>query len=575
MSQRGPTTRSPGGPEPHDPSSQPSLGATIRAWRRARDMTQQELAAAVRLGERSASVISAIERSGATTMSSQRLARFARALGVAPAALLAGELPPGAERVVGAADQTTAADPALDTVRRLLRLAAGDAGGRTRPPALDVMPPAKPILLMGTENVLNTAIALVASAVATGVTTDHDRRIMLTFQSASDIFDPSTQPYNPPYDMRHALREVLSSGWQVIHLLPRTRVAASAFSVVAYLLEVGGGHGDRYVPVYMPADYQPDVAYEYVVVPGKGILRLNAPRPDRGELYLPGQSQYLSLLSRFVQLRDQGDEMLQVYPPTSPAFTLALEDIDAHQANRCLFNDGVSQALVPMEVHRTRRAQLLVRAAAHGMPEAALRQLADDTLVIVESRETRQRRLRRQLDARECVIYDLYTRSGIERLARLGRPSRDDCFATLGADPFDDQQRINVLDNIIAHLGTYGSIHHIGLLDDRRLHWSELQTVWLVKEGYRVVLATWNANSASDSAPEHDEQFDIVIPDAEIAKAFYRYFMEALWNRLPIEKDPDVMVRWLRGQIRGIRRRAHHAAGTPSDLATVPGGVPR
>src|SRR5579863_1130744 len=76
------------------PDEHPSLGATIRAWRLYRGMSQPQLAAALALSGQSASAISALERSTQARMSARRLERFATALDVAPETLARGELPP-------------------------------------------------------------------------------------------------------------------------------------------------------------------------------------------------------------------------------------------------------------------------------------------------------------------------------------------------------------------------------------------------------------------------------------------------------------------------------------------------
>jgi hypothetical protein len=398
------------------------------------------------------------------------------------------------------------------------------------------------------ESVNSTAIQLVES-----VNRDPGEpapEVLMTLFADEDIFGKWRDEW------WRALRTCLERGWHIVHLVPRSKDSTRALTVVRYLIALLGGYRGRYVPVYLPAFYLPPAAKEYIIVPDRGALEISLPDSKQGSseatefslragLLLPGTSHYEDILARYRDLREGSVDVLQVYPRTSK-FTLATERAEKLPADRVLALDGVSEIFIPHAVHQERGEQAIQRGEA--TPE--------EVKTIVESRQRRLEALQNQLEQKKCRVWDLRLKKALKRLAIDGIPSLDDSFTRLGAEPLDFDQRIAVFKHVIHHIEKYYPQHTIGLVEESDLL-AQWPSVWLVKQGHTVLLETWYRNESGTR-----EQADIEVQDPQLAQAFFRFFFEYYWNRLPILKEKEELIRWLSNRIEDVRRRRRKAART-------------
>lgn len=338
--------------------------------------------------------------------------------------------------------------------------------------------------------------------------------------SETDLFGPNAQLYEM---WVNAVRGALRRGWRVGHIMPLPATEDEAMAIVEHLILKLVGFNGRYELYFLTAPARPGTPPEYLLVPEYAGVEFTA--PDAPSWLAPGSERFAALTAEWDRASaDSGQQSRRVLHlvdrfPTASSYTFfkRIAQAEANHSVRCMLMHGLSDVLVPIEIHQDRATR------ARGVGGTAIQ--IDN---ILRQKEARVPHFQDQL--KQGYIWDACSREGILRFVRDGTISSTDInHMPPGTPSLTEKERRATLDNLIRLLRSHRHRFHLCVLDDEHPAdhtWQRAQ--WMVKAGDRVLIET-----CSDGGDAGRMQKDIEIEESIMVQGFLRYFRSAIWNRTP------------------------------------------
>lgn len=342
--------------------------------------------------------------------------------------------------------------------------------------------------------------------------------IVVTFQGEADLFELATDSIRRSW--HRALREATWRGWKIVHLIRQSPDQERTMRVVESLIRMHGISAGLYSPRYYSDSDDTVPASDFVVVPHRGILELTRPPSDRyvdhAELHKSG-NRFDELLQHVRHVRDQCLPLTRPFHALSVEFSSAITDVDAHQSDRYLILNGLSDLTVPVELHRARERYLLDTF----VDDVALKR---QVTAITANRVLREQNFKRLVHHHR--FRDMCPKRAIRSYVQSGEYAPDDWFHTMGCEPFGPDDIRSHLEHLIDRLRTYDN-YELGLIEDEPIIDAfEYRTFRLVKSGHAVLLECEAA-----TAEGVREEVDLQITEQEVVNGFFQH-AENLWHDL-------------------------------------------
>jgi transcriptional regulator with XRE-family HTH domain len=354
-----------------------------------------------------------------------------------------------------------------------------------------------------------------------------------------------------------AVRLVLQKGWNIQRLWMLDHDDQTTVpSLVADLLDLLGYKG-RYQPCYIYSNqerYLPWARLDLLVVPKVAGLVLtrtgHQPYPDTA-FFFQGDIALEEIERQMHFQRGQAFDLLKVYAHPRRGnlpFDNAITEAEEIGGDRCLFKDGLSVLHIPLDVVSGRAR----KPVEYEVDQDTLEQLYLN----------RQRRLEAFRHHREIYTFrDICPKATLELLVKKGiRP--EDAFLE-GMDgkqnSFTLSERKQILETLLEHLKEPNfelalmkpDPHSSEFLN--RIFW---EVIWNSDHKRGKVLIETFPRRKEKSTTTAREEYDLVIEERSVVRAFAAYFNDYLWNKIP-EKDrnKDKVRRYLEGQLKWLQNQ--------------------
>jgi transcriptional regulator with XRE-family HTH domain len=373
-------------------------------------------------------------------------------------------------------------------------------------------------------------------------------------------------PFAPDTSLgRHwisSLTQAVQAGWRITHLVqPHSETAYSALNTMLAVLHQTQGKGYQVYALPQDATPHPLAGRDYVFVPGYEAVELvpvyssasDHYSLNRTSSYAPEDERYKDLATYTERICHVSSVLARFYPRTlyDPSFTLAIERTERHPGPRILSLYGVSETLVPADIHARRADSLVVDEA-----------IRENIRQVVASRISRQQGLQDQLQAHrkeEGYVRDLCPRLALEQLVYQGCYSLDDNLTLAGARALTYSERKAVLQNLIHVLEAYYPTYQFGILDEK----GPRPMFCLAKQNLATLIELWYTDSHRQYA-----QIDLEIRDEFIADRFYMQLAHRWDKPGAVEADKKAVIAYLQDLISVVDAKEHFAASQrpPSPL---------
>lgn len=511
-------------PTEQPPAEQPpTLGATLRAWREHRGLSLTDVTTRAGMGPEKRSWLSRVERNGIRSVSREKLQALASVLQIPYSALRAGNLP--------AADATPAPiapPPGSHAARR-----------RASPQAI----------MQQTVEELR----------------DDVRVLSQRLDDLSQRLDDLSQRLDENKQLIH----VLLSEFSTVNLSR----AATAHWYAPPLAPRADAESAPDGTIDDATDSAPESAQAPDALSSLAVLS-EPPRPAAPDL----KAEWRAAVERIHSYASQaparspekptpieiGGRLITIHQQSRENFARSMAGLDALSGDRCLLLDGISECFVPLSVHQE-RGQELLKDDVINQPHFAQ---------LLYSRTQRFHAMENHLRKPGCRVRDLYTWQAIERLVETGYYALDDRFAALGARPLTNQEIVATLDNITGYIEGFRDTYEVRFIDDPQPDWP---FYWMVKEEAYLLIELWVAAPATTTQGARQDgalapykraahwatharspysERELAIHDTQTARLFHRYFMEELWNDVPVGgRDRATLLRRLNDKKRRVSSR--------------------
>lgn len=361
----------------------------------------------------------------------------------------------------------------------------------------------------------------------------HENEIIVTFLGETDLFHLASDSLRRSW--RRVLQEASRQGWRIVHLIRQTPDLERTMRVVEGLIHMLGMSAGLYHPLYYTAPDGTDPCSDFIIVPNHGMLELtrqgryiDAAHPH------PVGERYDALYQQVRELRNKSKPLITRYHPLSVDFSRAITEVDAHESDRYLVLNGLSDLMVPGWIHEKRAEFLKAK-----FPDDV--EVARKVTGITKNRGDRTHNLTRLVE--QHLFRDICPKAAIQQYARSGEYAPDDWFRKMGCEPLTPHQVRAHLSHLIDRLTRWDN-YQLGLIDDRsQVEPSEYRAFWLVKSQHAVLLEC-EATTASGTS----EEIDLQISEEEVVRGFFKH-AEDLWRDLGrANTDKREVIRFLEAQ---------------------------
>lgn len=381
------------------------------------------------------------------------------------------------------------------------------------------------------NGILDAAIALVETAPP--LLFPHENELIFTFLGETDLLDLASDSLRRSW--RRVLQEASRQGWRIVHLIRQTPDLERTMRIVEGLIHMLGISAGLYNPLYYTATDAMDTCSDFVVVPNHGMLELTR----RGR-YIdnahphPVGERYHALYNYVRELRDKSKPLITRYHPLSVDFSRAITHVDAHESDRYLVLNGLSDLTVPGWIHRE-RAHFLNSTYPNDV------ELARKVTGITENRRLRALNFTHVVE--HHLVRDICPKAAIQGYIISGEYAPDDWFRKMGCEPLTSAQIRAHVKHLIDRLNRWDN-YQLGLIDDHsQIEPFEYRAFWLVKAKHAVLL-----ECEATTAAGTNEEIDLRISEEEVVRGFFKH-AENLWRDLGrANTDKRDVIRFLEAQ---------------------------